>query len=340
MKSNETMFEEIVAKRDVLDAARKTHRRVTAAVLVPVLVLALAAPTVWWYRTKQQPPAAAPSNTAVTTVTDPALIPTLPDGSVNYTALTGGALPVGTGRSMTDMIAFDEALLKGTAWVIEGTVLKTSVADRTYVVLAPGKFGAETMTVTNFLQSNVTTFRVDRVLHGDKALEGQTLTLEDKLFSADGQFGYRVGTTYVLGVNDLGEDAAIEHLGGDETLLRGDLTRVSRYATMYSACVPPIEKTAAGDYIVPSCWPHLVRDGDTDVVLDESMLTAALPGADAVTLPPEAQAGDDAYVAMSPRGDGVPSAVEFYCKHMKLVPGTEFEARFDALLDALFAVSR
>lgn len=345
MKSNDTMFEEIVQKRDRLDAARRRRKRTAAAILLPVLILALALPFALRGKT-DRPPVQSPTRTDTAKTdaepgsTDPSALSS-PGGKADYTALTGGALPVYTGGGLTAMAPFDEHMLTGTALVFEGTVLETYTADHTYVVLAPGKFGAETMTITTPLKSSVTVFRIERVFHGDNAFTGQTLTLEDKLFCADGHFGYRVGTTYVLGAVDLGEDAAIDHPDGEETLLSGDLSRRSRYATMYSACVPPIEKTAAGDgYIVPDCWSHLTQKSDADVVLAEDALTTALPGADTVTLPPEASAGDDAYVAMSPRGDGVPFAVEFYCKHMKLVPGAEFAARFDALLDALFAVSR
>ena len=331
MKSNEIMFEEIVRRRDAIDAMRRKRRRIAAVLLIPALVLAAAVPTVLRYRTDRLPAESGPqSETAVVT--------TLPAGPVGYTALTGGALPVLAGSHMADMVGFDEGLLKGAAWVVEGTVLDVWTADHTYVVRAPGKFGAETMTITYPLQSNVTVFRVGRVFHGDPALAGQTLTLEDKLFLYDGHFGCRIGVTYIFGAVDLGEDAAIEHLNGDEELLSGDLTRNSRYATLYGACVPPIEKAANADgFLVPDCWVSLTDESDRTVLFDDTALAAAVPAAGTTALSPETQAGEDSYVAMQPGGNEIPPAATYYKDHIRFVPADVFEQRFNALLNELFS---
>ena len=342
MKTNRELYEAVLQQRDALQAAhakRNRRARTAIAVFVPVLLIAVAV-TAFALR-GAQPPVDAP--TAQTGTAEPTA--DVPTGVYDYAVQTTfpyevlvkeAAVPCYAGSGMLSLVGFSETMVKDAIWLFEGTVLETHIQDHTYVVRAPGKFGAKTMTITTPLQSVVTTFRVERVLHGDAALEGQTITLEDKIISCDGIFGYKTGAAYVVMVQDYGEGAAIDHLESDEELLSGDLTRVSRYATLYPFD-PPIEQTADGrGYIVSTDWAHLVRKRDADVFFGDSIPVLVQPQQTDVPVPADNE-GEDHYVAMTPGGGSSTPLWDYYRTQMKLVPKADFDQRMTALLTRLFA---
>ncbi len=341
MKTNRELYEAVLQQRDALQAARaKRNRRARTAIAVFVPVLLVAVAVTAFALRGAQPPVDVP--TAQTDTAEPT--PGVPTGVYDYAAQTTFpyevlvdevAVPCYAGSGMLSLVGFSETIMvKAAVWLLEGTVLETHIQDHTYVVRAPGKFGAKTMTITTPLQSVVTTFRVERVLHGDAALEGQTITLEDKIISYDGIFGYKTGAAYVFLVEDHGKAAAIDHIESDEELLSGDLTRVSRYATLYPF-IPPIERTADGrGYIVSADWVHLVRKHDADVFYGDNIPVLVQPQQTDVPVPADKE-GEDHYVAMTP-GGGSTQLWDYYRTQMKLVPKADFDRRMNALLTRLF----
>ena len=202
--------------------------------------------------------------------TQPDTIPYNPDGSVNFSelAVDGAAWPtVPQSSGLASIVSFSEYAVKGCDLCFEGTVTDIQLKQYDYRYYYGEKFGKEVI-VHEQPTTQLTTFRIEKVWHGDPTLVGTTITLEDDTRGLDGRFGYREGVCYVVLMQDLtGWNIDMWHPVGEERLIEGDIKRSSPYATHYP-WQPQVEKAKTGDYIVPLSWETVTADCDVRVVFD------------------------------------------------------------------------
>ncbi len=250
-------------------AAGQTHRplwHLTAAAAV-LLVIALAAVGVWQLR---KPSVDPPDTTA-----QPVTVPYNPDGSVNYSDLTsdGGAVPaMPQSGALLSVASFFESDVKGCTLCFEGTVTDVQFKQYDYRYYYGVKFGKETY-IHEQPVTQLTTFRIEKVWHGDPSLVGTTVTLEDETIQDMGSvFGYRKGVAYVVLMQDVtGYGVDIWHPVGEERLVEGDVTRSSPYMTYYP-WQPQVERAVTGDYIVPTTWKTVTEGCSVKVILEPDAL--------------------------------------------------------------------
>ena len=282
-------------------AAGQTSRplwRLTAAAAA-LLVIALAAVSVWQLR---KPSVDLPDTTA-----PPVTVPYNPDGSVNYSDLTsdGGAVPaMPQSGALLSVASFFESDVKGCTLCFEGTVTDVQFKQYDYRYYYGVKFGKETY-IHEQPVTQLTTFRIEKVWHGDPSLVGTTVTLEDETIQDMGSvFGYRKGVCYVVLMQDVPDGKlTIWHPVGEERLVEGDITRSSPHATFYP-WQPQVERAITGDYIVPTSWETVTAGCDVRVALD-----------------PE-----------TPHNGWSESAFEWFGDQLRLVQADVFRARMAALV--------
>jgi hypothetical protein len=251
------------------------RRRLLPAAIAAALVL-LAALGVWLaLRNHQTPPKIEPSDPIVTTTQPPETIPYNPDGSVNYSDLTsdGGAVPaMPQSGALLSVASFFESDVKGCTLCFEGTVTDVQFKQYDYRYYYGVKFGKETY-IHEQPVTQLTTFRIEKVWHGDPSLVGTTVTLEDETIQDMGSvFGYRKGVAYVVLMQDVtGYGVDIWHPVGEERLVEGDITRSSPHATFYP-WQPQVERAVTGDYIVPTTWKTVTEGCSVKVILEPDAL--------------------------------------------------------------------
>ncbi|MBQ6092540.1 MAG: hypothetical protein IJL00_02555 [Clostridia bacterium] len=250
-------------------AAGQTSRplwRLTAAAAA-LLVIALAAVGVWQLR---KPPVDPPDTTAPLVT-----VPVNPDGSMDYSSLASdGAMAPSIVKSgaLSDITAFREEMVRRCDLCFEGTAIDVQYKHYDYRYYYGVKFGEETF-IHEQPVTQLTTFRIEKVWHGDTTLVGTTITLEDETIQDMGSvFGYRKGVAYVVLMQDVtGYGVDIWHPVGEERLVEGDVTRSSPYMTYYP-WQPQVERAVTGDYIVPTTWKTVTEGCSVKVILEPDAL--------------------------------------------------------------------
>lgn len=262
----------------VAASIRTAKRKRNTAVLSLCACLLLAAVAVGPVRLWLQ--GAAPSvdpTVSVPTVTNTEEVSKKPNDNdpVSYSTLAvdGHEFKVFRGAGMLDIAAFSEDFLQHAELIIEGTVTDTHTKQYYFVCEAEGKFeyAGQKMTITYKPETIVTTVRIEKIWKGDGSFAvGDTVTFEDEIVGFDGIFGYHTGITYLLHLDQTDEENLLVMTGqtSDEPLIEGDNHREFRYRNGYPF-QPAIEKTAAGDYIVPGTWKTVTQPGDANVVLNK-----------------------------------------------------------------------
>lgn len=204
------------------------------------------------------------------TGTQPVTVPYNPDGSVNFSdlAFDGVAWPtVPQSAGSASIMSFYESAVKGCDLCFEGTVTDVQLKQYDYRYYYGVKFGKETY-IHEQPVTQLTTFQIEKVWHGDPTLVGTTITLEDETRGLDATFGYRKGVAYVVLMQDVPDGKlTIWHPVGEERLVEGDITRSSPHATFYP-WQPQVEKAKTGDYIVPTSWETVTAGCSVKVVFD------------------------------------------------------------------------
>ena len=297
----------------VTAAFRAAKRRKTAVVLslcaCLLLVAVAAGPIKTWLQGST--PAAEPTRTEPIPASPQATeTQTQGPGPFTYSSLTadGHTLKVSRGAGMLDVAAFSEDMLKNADMMIEGTVLDTHIKKYRFVCEAEGKFeyAGQKTTITYTPETIVTTVRIEKIWKGDGRISvGETLTFEDEIVSVEGTFGFHTGATYFLHLKKTDEENLLRMTGGtpDEPLIEGDNHREFRWRNGYPF-QPAIEKTAAGDYIVPGTWKTAAQESDADVALNEEDCSGWDPG----------------------------NSAWYLLGGLKLVPAAQFETRMQSLL--------
>lgn len=263
--------ETVRALKEKVKATQPAPRRKLLPVAVAAALVLITAIGVWLtLRNHQTPPKIEPSDPIVTTTQPPETVPTNPDGSVNFSDLTvdGAAWPsVPQSSGTASIVSFSEYAVKGCDLCFEGTVTDVQLKQYDYRYYYGEKFGKEVIIHEQPI-TQLTTFRIEKVWHGDPTLVGTTITLEDDTRGLDGKFGYREGVCYVVLMQDVtGWNIDMWHPVGEERLLEGDIKRSSPYATHYP-WQPQVEKAKTGDYIVPLSWETVTAGCDVKVVFD------------------------------------------------------------------------
>ena len=293
-------------------AKRKRNTAVLSLCACLLLAAVAAGPVRLWLRNVT--PAVEPTATApdATNTEEAGSLPS-DNAPVPYSFLTvgGHGLTVSRGAGMMDVAAFSEDFPQHAELIIEGTVTDTHTKQYYFVCEAEGKFeyAGQKMTITYKPETIVTTVRIEKIWRGDGSFAvGDTVTFEDEIVGFDGIFGYHTGITYLLHLDQTDEENLLVMTGQtpDEPLIEGDNHREFRYRNGYPF-QPAIEKTAAGDYIVPGTWKTVAQPGDADVTL-----TAA------------------------DCGDWDPENAAWYLLGgLKLVPSDQFEARMHELFERM-----
>lgn len=170
----------------------------------------------------------------------------LPQGQVDETVVaqyTPDSMYAG------DILPFSESMLSDCCAILEGKITDMYVKQYAYDIYIDESGSQETFRYHS--SAVVYELTVDRVWYGDQSLAGASILIEDDVYLVDSYFSLKTGRCYVLPIRDAGDTKQVfrEYAGGD-------LTRDSRYATLYPYH-PQIEATEDGSYIVPGDWETL-----------------------------------------------------------------------------------
>ena len=259
LRPDDALVQSVKAQARAAGQTRRPLWRLTAAAAA-LLVIALAAVGVWQLR---KPPVDPPDTTA-----QPVTVPVNPDGSMDYSSLASdGAMAPSIVKSgaLSDITAFREEMVRRCDLCFEGTAIDVQYKHYDYRYYYGVKFGEETF-IHEQPVTQLTTFRIEKVWHGDTTLVGTTITLEDESGGEDGTFGYRRDVGYVVLVQDLGNRNMWQPDDEEQYLAAGDVKRSSPYTTYYP-WQPQVEIAKTGDYIVPLWWESMTADSKVKVRL-------------------------------------------------------------------------
>lgn len=238
-------------------------------------------------------------------------------------------LQYGGSSSEADILPFSEEMLSKSCAILEGELTDMYLKHYTYDTY-DDKFGT-TEVYHNQASSIVYELRVDKVWYGDSALCGTSVLIEDETYLMDSYFSLKVGCSYVIPLRDAGEQKAIwkDYAGGD-------LTRDSRYATLYPHH-PQIEVTLDGDYIVTDDWETLCSGKVQDIDLEVPTDGTQSPYQDTlIEYHPENQAGEDGLITTEWRTLLISRYdARYYYDRLKLVEADEFFIQLNGLIQGL-----
>lgn len=160
-----------------------------------------------------------------------------------------------------DIAPFDESYIGESLAFIEGEL--TEIKEKSYnYKISSDKFEPNGSLNTG-KNSVVYKIKVKKSYYGDLK-EGTTVTVEDIVNPASRTFSLKIGKSYVIPLYDAGNEIILE--SEREKLISGDITRSSKYSTVYQYH-PQIE-AAKGGYIVSNDWKTLVKATDIKVICD------------------------------------------------------------------------
>lgn len=231
------------------------------------------------------------------------------------------------GQSSAEILPFDEDMLSHCCAILEGTV--TDMYLKTYSYDTYGdKFGEKEI-YHNQASSVVYELTVGKVWYGDESLSGSSVLIEDETYLVDSCFSLKVGCDYVIPLSDTGQEKWIR-----EEYAGGDLTRDSRYTTLYPHH-PQIEVTADGKYLVSTDWQTLCSADDANVYMDVPA-DLGVYGDTLVEYHPENRAGEDGLITTEWRTLLISAYdANYYYDRMKLIEGDKFFIRLNQLTDRL-----
>lgn len=367
MKDYREVAKEVLERRDAYAAAQKkrgrTARKAAAwaatAAGVGGICLALLVGNGIGLMEPAGESASSPGQTACSgshsTVSDTADSPEIPGGSDasgrpdDDSSQVSGLLPVsysslplaqgqvkpevllqyGGSSSEADILPFSEEMLSKSCAILEGELTDMYLKHYTYDTY-DDKFGT-TEVYHNQASSIVYELRVDKVWYGDPALCGTSVLIEDETYLMDSYFSLKVGCSYVIPLRDVGEQKAIwkDYAGGD-------LTRDSRYATLYPHH-PQIEVTLDGDYVVTDDWETLCSGKVQDIDLEVPTDGTQAPYQDTlIEYHPENQAGEDGLITTEWRTLLISRYdARYYYDRLKLMEADEFFIQLNGLIQGL-----
>lgn len=194
---------------------------------------------------------------------------------LGYSELTadGHGLKMIQGLGTGDLAAFSEEQILNEWLIVEGTVIDTHIKKYHVVVETDGRGEQAGQRVESLREpeSLITEIRVSRIWKGDGSIAvGDTIIMENELFSVEKTFCCKTGTDYVLTIGNTPDTLVYLGLSADDVLLEGDIHRETR--CIYYPHQPAIEKSSSGDYIVPATWKSIALADDVDVIVTEDDL--------------------------------------------------------------------